>query len=147
MPAHPLTPRWLTCSSQADEGECNWAGPSWPYETSRVLSGLANLLNDYGGAADAAAGGGGDTHTEGRAPGELGGMTSQHYMQLLKQYAVSMTRSHPANSSLPYIGENIEPDQGFWQARSAPAMLSLFYRAPLSVPMGCHFCHYGGRAG
>lgn len=27
--------------------ECNWNGPSWPYETARVITGMANLLNDY----------------------------------------------------------------------------------------------------
>lgn len=27
--------------------ECNWNGPSWPYETSRVLTAMANLLNNY----------------------------------------------------------------------------------------------------
>jgi hypothetical protein len=44
-------------------------------------------------------------------------MTKAHYMQLLRQYAIAHTQSHPANSSLPYIGENIEPDHGWWQAR------------------------------
>ena len=27
-----------------DTAECNWAGPSWPYETSRVITGLSNFL-------------------------------------------------------------------------------------------------------
>ena len=44
-------------------------------------------------------------------------MTKAHYMQLLHQYAVAHTQSKPANASLPYIGENIEPDLGWWQAR------------------------------
>jgi hypothetical protein len=36
------------CFNQTqDQAECNWAGPSWPYETSRVLTGLANYLVDY----------------------------------------------------------------------------------------------------
>lgn len=126
-PTHPPTAR-SRCRNRcfnwtADEGECNWAGPSWPYETSRVLSGLANLLNDYMYNVSTTETEGGGERESGAEGGDadrrrLGGMSSQHYMQLLKQYAVSMTQSHPANSSLPYIGENIEPDQGFWQARA-----------------------------
>ena len=83
----------------SDTGECNWAGPSWPFETSRVITGLSNLLNDY------------------PAQGTADAMTKEHYMKVLRQYAVAHTQSHPANSSLPYIGESIEPDLGFWQAR------------------------------
>ena len=44
-------------------------------------------------------------------------MTKDHCVQLLHQYAVAHTQSHPANASLPYIGENVEPEQGWWQAR------------------------------
>jgi hypothetical protein len=76
--------------------ECNWAGPSWPYETSRVITGMSNLLNDY--------------------PQQVT-VTSSHYMQLLQQYARAHTRSHAANASSPYIGENIEPHDGYWAAR------------------------------
>jgi hypothetical protein len=79
-----------------------------PYETSRVITGLSNLLNNY------PVGSGLDGPT---TKGEKA-MTKEHYMQVLRQYAVAHTRSHPANSSLPYIGESIEPDLGFWQARA-----------------------------
>ena len=45
------------CFNQTqDGGECNWAGPSWPYETARVLTGLANFLIDYPKAQSAGAG-------------------------------------------------------------------------------------------
>ena len=30
------------------EHACTWNGPSWPFETSRLLTGLAHLLNEYG---------------------------------------------------------------------------------------------------
>ena len=76
--------------------ECNWAAPSWPYETSRVLTGLSNLLNEYP---------------------EQSTMDNSHYMQLLTQYAQAHTKSHAANASSPYIGENIEPHDGYWVAR------------------------------
>ena len=38
-------------------------------------------------------------------------------MQLLRQYARAHTKSHAANASSPYIGENIEPHDGYWVAR------------------------------
>ena len=76
--------------------ECNWAAPSWPYETARVLTGLSNLLNEYPAQS-----------TMGKA----------HYMQLLRQYAQAHTKSYAANASSPYIGENIEPHDGYWVAR------------------------------
>ena len=71
-----------------------------------MITGLSNLLNNYPDTADAAEG-----DIAARA------MTKDHYMNVLRQYAIAHTRSRPANSSLPYIGESIEPDLGFWQAR------------------------------
>merc|ERR1711865_1005785 len=44
-------------------------------------------------------------------------MDNSHYMQLLTQYAHAHTKSHAANASSPYIGENIEPHDGYWVAR------------------------------
>jgi hypothetical protein len=65
-----------------DTGECNWAGPSWPYETSRVLSGLSRFLIDYPPAQSSGA-----------------GMTSTHYTKLLRTYAQSMTMGSATNGS------------------------------------------------
>ena len=42
--------------TQQDLEECNWAGPSWPYETSRVITALSNFLVEYPAAQAAAAG-------------------------------------------------------------------------------------------
>ena len=44
-------------------------------------------------------------------------VTSTHYTDLLRQYAVAHTQSRAANASLPYVGENIEPHDGYWVAR------------------------------
>ena len=66
---------------------CSWNGPSWPYETARVLTGLSNLINNY--------------------PGQQAAGRPQ-YMQVLRQYAVAHTQSATPNASSPYIGENIE---------------------------------------
>ena len=93
--------RRATCFNMSqDTAECSWAGPSWPYETSRVLTGLARFLADY-------------------PPGQAAaGMTAAHYTRLLTTYARSMTRGVAANGSTPWVGENIEPDTGYWVARS-----------------------------
>ncbi|OAN55790.1 glycogen debranching protein [Sphingobium sp. TCM1] len=46
--------------------ECQWNGPVWPYQTTQVLHGMANLLDHY------------------RQPGPV---TRSAYMRLLRQYA------------------------------------------------------------
>lgn len=64
------------CFNQTqDGGECNWAGPSWPYETARVLTGLANFLIDYPPQQSAAA-----------------KVTAADFTELLRTYARSHTR-------------------------------------------------------
>ena len=84
---------------------CTWNGPSWPYETSRLLTGLATFLTQYS---------------------DLGSMTSAHWMDLMAQYARAHTRSHVLEPSdergapvaeHPWIGEDIHPDDGTWIAR------------------------------
>ncbi|MGK2908476.1 MAG: MGH1-like glycoside hydrolase domain-containing protein [Sphingobium sp.] len=46
--------------------ECQWNGPIWPYQTTQILIGMANLLDHYT---------------------ERGGVTRSDYMRLLRQYA------------------------------------------------------------
>eukprot|EP00041_Stephanoeca_diplocostata_P031138 m.963503 g.963503 ORF g.963503 m.963503 type:complete len:887 (-) comp23896_c0_seq2:3267-5927(-) len=87
------------CFNQSqDMAECNWAGPSWPYETARVLSGMANFLIEY--------------------PTPQHTVTSTDFVTLLRTYARSHTQSMAVHGSQPWIGENIEPDKGYWIARS-----------------------------
>jgi hypothetical protein len=45
----PTYPRYMAQYRYAADGrpECQWNGPSWPFQTSQILTGLANLLNDY----------------------------------------------------------------------------------------------------
>ncbi|HEY2509457.1 MAG TPA: RICIN domain-containing protein [Polyangiaceae bacterium] len=74
-------------------GCCHWDGPSWPYETSQTLTGLANLLDDYPaqtviGPAD--------------------------YLSLLHAYAVTQTKN-----GAPYVAEAHDPDQPTWIYDSA----------------------------
>lgn len=42
-PGTPVTDLMCPCYNST-HGECSWDGPSWPYESARVLSALANLL-------------------------------------------------------------------------------------------------------
>jgi hypothetical protein len=65
--------------------ECQWNGPSWPYQTTQVLGGMANLLNNY-------------TQSH---------VTSADYLKVLNQY----TQQHYKNG-VPYLVENYHPDQG-----------------------------------
>eukprot|EP01051_Picozoa_sp_SAG22_P013390 SAG22_NODE_1493_length_4303_cov_2.713606_2_plen_648_part_00 len=88
----------------------NWNGPSWPFETSKLLTGYANLLNVYGDdpAVLAAA-----------------NVSAANFAQWLRRYVYSHTRagmvSGPAalgqNGSVPWVGENLHPDDGYWLSR------------------------------
>lgn len=64
--------------------ECQWNGPSWPYQTSQVLLGMANLLNNYHQTA----------------------ISTADYWTVLKQYAQQHYKSGELN-----ILENYYPDQ------------------------------------
>lgn len=66
------------------EKECQWNGPSWPYQTTQVLLGMANLLNNY-------------YQTE---------ISKKDYWEILKQYA----DQHYKNGKLNIL-ENYYPDQ------------------------------------
>ena len=83
-----------------DTEECNWAGPSWPYETSRVLTGSNSLVEHP------------------RSQSRAAEMNSSHYTRLLKTYAFPMTHGNATNGSVPWVGENVEPDDGYWIAHS-----------------------------
>ena len=65
--------------------ECEWNGPAWPFDTTLVLQGLANLLNDY--TQDM-------VHTG-------------DYLRLLRQY----TGQHFLNGQ-PDLQEDYNPDTG-----------------------------------
>jgi hypothetical protein len=65
--------------------ECQWNGPSWPFDTTLVLGAMANLLNDYSQNV----------------------VTNDDYVRLLKQYA----HQHYLNGKLD-IQEDYNPDTG-----------------------------------
>lgn len=72
----------------ATQGCCRWTGPSWPYETSQVLTGVANLLIDY--------------------PAQTT-ITNDDYVNLLRKYAATQFRN-----GVPYVAEAHDADGNFW---------------------------------
>jgi hypothetical protein len=64
--------------------ECQWNGPVWPYQTTQVLLGLANLLNDYSQTV----------------------ISKSDYLQELRTY----TKLHYNNGKLD-LEEDYEPDK------------------------------------
>ncbi len=67
---------------------CRWDGPSWPYETSQTLTGLANLLIDY-------------------PPQNV--ITRNDYVDLLHSYAATQYRG-----GVPYVAEAHDADSDNW---------------------------------
>ena len=84
-PTYPYYMRQYRYDQATGLRECQWNGPSWPYQTTQVLGGMANLLNNYTQAK----------------------VSSADYVKLLKQY----TQQHYKNGT-PYLVENYDPDQG-----------------------------------
>ena len=78
-----------TPNASPGRGECEWNGPSWPYQTSQILMGMSNLLKNYRQTV----------------------INKSDYFDLLKIY----TRSQYKNGQ-PYIAENLHPETGRWIA-------------------------------
>jgi hypothetical protein len=76
--------------------ECQWNGPSWPYSTSAILVGMANLLNNYRQEA----------------------VTKRDYFELLRIYTASHRLKRDDGSVVPWIDENLNPLTGDWIART-----------------------------
>jgi len=74
--------------SHDDTNCCHWDGPTWPFDTSMILTGLANLLQDY--------------------PAQTY-VTKQTYDTLLSQFATLQHRN-----GVPYVAEAADGDTGEW---------------------------------
>lgn len=72
--------------TNSGQRECQWNGPSWPFQTTQVLLGMANLLNNY--------------HQQ--------NITAGNYFNLLKQY----TLQHYMPDGSLNIVEDYDPDKG-----------------------------------
>ncbi|PWN39618.1 Six-hairpin glycosidase [Ceraceosorus guamensis] len=68
--------------------ECQWNGPSWPYQTTQALKGMANLLDHYKNK-DA--------------------VTNADYKRLLSQY---VDQHYNPDTARPDIQEDYDPDTG-----------------------------------
>lgn len=77
--------RWFNVQDQIC---CHWNGPSWPFETSQTLTGLANLLIDYP---------------------KQNFITGADYVNLLHTYAATQFK----NGS-PYVAEAHDADTSEW---------------------------------
>lgn len=82
-------------------GDC-WNGPSWPYETARVLTAAANILQEHP-----------DQST----------LTDGQYFQLLSQYVFQHTATSANNDTAHPLGsghvfENVHADLGYWNNRA-----------------------------
>lgn len=69
-----------------ETAECQWNGPSWPYQTAQVLSGLARFLQSY-------------------SPGSV---RTEDYVKLLRQYA----RQHRLPDGQLDLQEDYDADTG-----------------------------------
>lgn len=85
----PSYPRYLAqyrYDRATGKPECEWNGPSWPFQNSQALTALANLLDDYPQA----------------------GITRADYLHLLRQY----THQHFLSAGYPDLQEDYDPDTG-----------------------------------
>lgn len=71
--------------------ECQWNGPIWPYQTSQVLTGMANLLDHYR---------------------DHGPVTRSAYMRLLRQYAALHYQGNRLDLEEDYHPETGKPIVG-----------------------------------
>ena len=76
--------------------ECKWNGPSWPYETCRVLTAMANVLNNY--------------------PQDV--ITPRDYYHLLAIYTMSHQFETEDGRIVPWIDEDLNPYTGDWISRT-----------------------------
>ncbi|KAF1925839.1 uncharacterized protein M421DRAFT_102930 [Didymella exigua CBS 183.55] len=73
--------------------ECQWNGPIWPFQTTQVLTGLANFLDHY---------------PKGAATGVIG---KSDYTKILQQYA--KLHYNPERGGILDLEEDYYPDTGF----------------------------------
>ncbi|KAF2828186.1 hypothetical protein CC86DRAFT_445185 [Ophiobolus disseminans] len=78
---------------EGTEPECQWNGPVWPFQTTQVISGLANFLNDY---------------KNGVATGVV---NAADHTRMLKQYA--QLHYNPERGGILDLEEDYYPDTGY----------------------------------
>lgn len=79
---------------EANEHECLWNGPVWPFAVSQVLAALRETLH-----------------------GRAAPVTNEQYCALLHQYAACHRRTRQDGRIVDWIDENMDPFTGEWLAR------------------------------
>ena len=86
----------------------NWNGPSWPYETSKMLTALSSVLNDFPK----------EVHVAGNISKTNFAMWMGRYVRSHTSAAVvNGSAAEGKNGTVPWIGENLHPDDGYWLSR------------------------------
>jgi F5/8 type C domain/Amylo-alpha-1,6-glucosidase len=85
-PSYPHYLQQYRYDKASGNRECQWNGPSWPFQTSQLLTALANLLNDYSQTV----------------------VSRADYLRLLRQY----THQHFAAPGEADLEEDYDPDSG-----------------------------------
>ena len=85
-PTYPKYLQQYRYDAPTGQPECQWNGPSWPFQTSQALTALANLLDDYPATT----------------------LTKSDYLHLLRQY----TQQHFLTPNHPDLQEDYNPDTG-----------------------------------
>ena len=93
-----------------EHGDC-WNGPSWPYETSRVLTAAAHALDGGGGDDDADDA---DVAAGRAAAAAALPIDADDFHAMLLDYARQHLRTSADNASAPFVFENVHPDAGYW---------------------------------
>jgi hypothetical protein len=78
---------------EGTQPECQWNGPAWPFQTTQVLSGLANFLDHY---------------SKGSTTGII---TKSDYITILNQYA--KLHYNPERGGILDLEEDYYPDTGY----------------------------------
>jgi hypothetical protein len=92
-PSYQYYMRQYRYDGNTTDPECQWNGPVWPFQTTQVISGLANFLNDY---------------PKGAAAGVI---SAADHTRLLKQYA--QLHYNPERGGILDLEEDYYPDTGY----------------------------------
>lgn len=84
-PSYQYYMRQYRYDKETGQRECQWNGPVWPFQTTQVLTGMANLLHDY--------------HQQ--------VVTRSDYMRMLRQYAALHY-----HGGTPDLQEDYDPETG-----------------------------------
>ncbi len=100
----------------ANSDKCQWNGPSWPFATTQVLIGMANLENHQ----------------------QQNYVTRQDYLRLFQEYVLSEHLRLSSGKIIPWIDEDLDADTGEWIARDILAQ-----RHSPEAGRGAYYNHSG----